>query len=103
MSASAEETEPLWRNEAEEEQQVSKTTQVVFTFGLVGVGCYFFWGTLDFIARGLVVVFCFISALSIHSGTWMQNSRELKRRQRDERREVYREGYQYMFGREKQQ
>lgn len=83
------------------DEELSKPAQLLITFGIGGVGCYFLWPHLEGISKGLVVIFALLACSSIYSGTWMQNSRDLRRQQRDDRRKTYREASEYLFGKSK--
>ena len=84
------------------DEQVSKMTQFLVTFGLGGAAAFMCWPHLDQTAKGIVMLFAVVAGMSIYQGTWMQNSRELRRAQRDQRRETYREAKEYMFGKTKE-
>ena len=81
-----------------EPESLSKINQALITYGIGGTAAYFLWDTLQSISKGLFILFGIIAGLAIHSGTWMQSSRDLKRQQRDERRKAYREVKGYLTG-----
>lgn len=84
-----------------EDETVSKAVQVVVTFGVGGTACYYMWPQLETVSRALVILFALLAAASINSGTWMQNSRNLRRQQRDERRQTYKEASEWLLGKPK--
>ena len=69
--------------------RVSSLVQYVVTFGIGGIGVYWLWPHLDGISRGMVGLFGILAAMSIQNGTWLEDSRGLRRQARDDRREAY--------------
>lgn len=78
--------------------EVSKTVQCIFTFSIIATAAYFMWPSLEPVSKGLVITFATLAGLAINSGTWLQNSRDLRRNQREQRREVFREANDYFMG-----
>ena len=80
------------------EEDASKRMQVLVTFAIGGIVSIGLWPYLETVSKGLIVLFALLAGLSINNGTWMQNARELRREQREQRRQVYREAQDYLFG-----
>ena len=76
--------------------------ETVVTFSVAAVALYSMWSQMDTVSKCLVALFIGIAALSIHSGTWTQNHRDLRRQARDERREAYGHVKKMIFGKSKQ-
>ena len=76
----------------------TRAIQAVITFGLGSVACYFAWPHLDAGTKGIIFLFAMLAGISIHNGTWMADSRVMRRQARDQRREVYREAREWAFG-----
>ena len=83
---------------AQSQEGPSKLTQVLFTYVLGGMIALYLWPYLDTTCRGLLMLFALLAGVSIQNGTWMQNHRELRRAQRDERRELYSQAYKKLSG-----
>ena len=81
-----------------EEDNTKKHVQALVTFSAMGIIAYMMWNRLDAGSRFLLVAFAGISAISIYNGTWMMNARDLRRQQRDERRQLLHQGKKALFG-----
>ena len=81
-----------------EEGPLSKRAQTVLTFMVIGIGSLIAWPHLDTGSKVLIFLFSGVAGLSIHSGTWTQSSRELRKEQREERRQVYRKARSWVTG-----
>ena len=76
----------------------NKLLQYVLTFGIGGVIGVLMWPRLDGISRFVVLLFGIVAAMSIHNGTWLEDSRKLRRESRDSRRQAYTEVKQWVKG-----
>ena len=75
--------------------------ETVVTVSIFVVTLFFLWPHLDMVSKGLVGLFTVIAGLSIHSGTWTQNHRDLRRKARDDRRQAYSQIKKYMSGKQR--
>jgi hypothetical protein len=83
---------------SEDALPMSKAWQVAITFAFGGGVSYMLWPSLDNVSKGLIFVFAALAGVSIHNGTWTENARDLRRGQREDRRQVYREAVNYIGG-----
>lgn len=72
--------------------------QTIITFSVGGLAALFLWPHLDSISRGLLVLASVFAAISIQNGTWLEDSRALRREARDQRSQAYRELKDWMKG-----
>ena len=73
--------------------------QLGSTFGVGAVFCYFMWSKMEAVSKGLIGLFAVIAAMSSQQGTWMLNHRDIRRQDRDARRQVYSDTKQWLgFG-----
>jgi hypothetical protein len=79
-------------------EEVSKHMQYIVTLGSLGLVLVFFWSKFEPVSRALIMLFGMVALLSIRNGTWMENSRDLRRKQRDDRRQVYGEVKRWVTG-----
>ena len=79
----------------------SKSLQAIFTFGIGGLVVLYFWPRLEAISKGIIFIFGAMAALSIYNGTWLQDSRELQRESRNNRRQAYTEVKSWVTGEKK--
>ena len=105
---------------------LSKKMQVILTYVIGGIGSAYLWPHLEGVSKGLVILFALLAGMSINNGTvsgrysrtryrcseslkgcrecccrmeqWMANARDLRREQRDQRRQAFREAKQWMAG-----
>lgn len=76
--------------------------QLGCTFTVGALFCYFMWPKMDTVSKGIVGMFAVVACLSIQQGTWMLNHRDMRRQDRDARREAYRAAKGWLgFGRGK--
>ena len=66
-----------------------KRVQWVVTFGIGGVFAVYMWPKLDGISRCVLVISAVFAAMSINNGTWLTDSRQLRREARDNRRQAF--------------
>ena len=85
---------------AEDPLSTDKKWQIIFTYSIGGLVTAYFWKSLDTISRGVILLFAAVAASSIRNGTWMMNSRELRKQEREERREAFRQAKTWVTGRE---
>ena len=76
----------------------TRVVQAVVTFTLGAIGAYFAWPYLDGTSRMLMGLFAVLAGLSIHSGTWMADSRSLRKNERESRQKAYGEIKSYITG-----
>ena len=72
--------------------------QFVVTFVILGGLTAVLWPHLDATSKLMVGVFGVIAALSIMNGTWMADTRQLRRQSRDERSDAYAYAYNWFKG-----
>ena len=77
---------------------LSKKMQVVLTYAIGGAGSAYLWPHLEGVSKGLVLLFALLTGMAINNGTWMANARDLRREQRDQRRQAFREAKQWVVG-----
>ena len=75
-----------------------RVIQAVVTFTRGGIGAFVLWPHLDGLSRGLTCVFGVIAAVSIQQGTWMEDTRKLRREARDHRRQVLGQAKDWVLG-----
>ena len=75
-----------------------KMAQFVVTFVILGGLTAVLWPHLDATSKLMVGVFGVIAALSIMNGTWMADTRQLRRQSRDERADAYAYAYNWFKG-----
>merc|ERR1712178_247121 len=80
------------------QEQGSKAMQAIVTFSFGGAVAFALWPRLDQTSKALIMVFAVLAGLSIQNGTWMSNARDLRRAQRDERRQLIGKASNYVFG-----
>lgn len=81
----------------------SKILQGVVTFAVGGSIVFFAWPRLDILSKSVIALFGCLAAVSIHNGTWLADSRELRREARDHRQQAYKQVKTYMNGKYQKQ
>ena len=76
----------------------TRSLQAVVTFSIGGLLAALLWPRLDGLSKGLTLLFGVIAAVSIHQGTWMQDTRKLRREARDNRRQVLGQAKNWVLG-----
>jgi hypothetical protein len=74
----------------------TRKLQALVTFGLGGVVAVLLWPRLEAVSRWLIVLFAVLAGISIYNGTWLQDSRVLRREAAENRREAIRLGKSLM-------
>lgn len=76
---------------ADDARGLSVKMQIFLTYAIGGLGSAWLWPHLEGVSKCLVLLFALLAGISIHNGTWMANARDLRREQREQRREALNE------------